>query len=126
MLRLALQVLLGDRPKFLALLFGTTFTAFLVTFASSFFCGLLTRGFALIAENPAADVWGMDPAVQSPEQTVAIVASALDRVRGVGGVRWAVPLLIATADFRFPNGRFQPVQVIGVDDGTLIGVPPLE
>lgn len=63
MLRVALKMLICDRAKSIGLLFGITFTSFLVTFAASYFCGFMTRGFALVAENPAADVWVMDPAV---------------------------------------------------------------
>jgi putative ABC transport system permease protein len=126
MLRVAVKMLLGDRAKYVGLLFGITFTSFLVTFASSYFCGFMTRGFALIAENPAADVWVMDPAVESTEQTTNIPDSSLDRVRSVDGVLSAVPLALATADARFPNGRFQTFQLICVDDATLFGVPALK
>jgi putative ABC transport system permease protein len=125
MLRVAVKMLLGDRAKYVGLLFGITFTSFLVTFAGSYFCGFMTRGFALIAENPGADVWVMDPAVESTEQTTNIPDSALDRVRSVDGVRTAVPLGLATADARFANGRFQSFQLICVDDATLFGVPLL-
>ncbi len=125
MLRLALKMLLGDRTKYSGLLFGITFTSFLVTFAFSYFCGFMTRGFALIAENAAADVWVMDPAVESAEQTTNLPDSVLDRVRSVEGVLSAVPLALSTAEARFPNGRFQPFQVICVDDATLFGVPAL-
>lgn len=124
MLRLALKMLMGDRTKYAGLLFGITFTSFLVTFAASYFCGFMTRGFALIAEN-SADVWVMDPAVESAEQTINIPDSALDRVRGIDGVRSAAPLALTTADARLPNGRFQPFQVICVDDVTLSGMPQL-
>jgi putative ABC transport system permease protein len=126
MLRLALKMLMGDRAKYTGLLFGITFTSFLVTFAASYLCGFLTRGFAMIAENPGADVWVMDPAVESTEQTTNIPDSALTRVRSVDGVRSAVPLALATADARFPNGRFQTFQLICVDDATLFGVPALK
>jgi putative ABC transport system permease protein len=126
MLRVAMKMLLGDRAKYVGLLFGITFTSFLVTFAGSYFCGFMTRGFALIAENPGADVWVMDPAVESSEQTTNIPDSALSRVRSVDGVTFAVPLALATADARFPNGRFQSFQLIGVDDATLFGLPPLQ
>ena len=95
MLRVAVKMLLGDRAKYVGLLFGITFTSFLVTFAGSYFCGFMTRGFALIAENPGADVWVMDPAVESTEQITNIPDSALDRVRSVGGVLSAVPLALA-------------------------------
>ncbi len=126
MLRVALKMLMGDRAKYVGLLFGITFTSFLVTFAGSYFCGFMTRGFALISENPAADVWVMDPAVESTELTINIPDSALARVRSVDGVLSAVPLALATADARFPNGRFQSFQLIGVDDATLFGLPALQ
>ena len=125
MLRVALKMLLGDRAKYVGLLFGITFTSFLVTFAASYFCGFMTRGFALIAENPTADVWAMDPAVDSAEQTANMSDSVLDRVRSVNGVLSAVPLALGTADVRFPNGHVQPFQIIGVDDATLSSVPRL-
>ena len=125
MLRVALKMLFGDRAKYVGLLFGIAFTSFLVTFAASYFCGFMTRGFALISENPTADVWVMDSAVDSAEQTANMPDSALERVRSVDGVLSAVPLALGTADARFPNGRFQPFQIIGVDDATLSSVPRL-
>ncbi len=126
MLRVAVKMLMGDRAKYAGLLFGITFTSFLVTFAGSYFAGFMTRGFALIAENPRTDVWVMDGAVRSVEKTINLPFSALDRVRGVEGVASAVPLALGTAEVRFPNGEFQPFQIIGVDDATLTGLPPLE
>ncbi len=60
----------AGRPRQVrGLIFGIRFTAFLITFAGSFFAGFMTRGFALIIENGNADVWVMDPAVNSVEQT---------------------------------------------------------
>jgi putative ABC transport system permease protein len=118
-------MLFGDRAKCAGLVFGITFTSFLVTFAGSYFCGFMTRGFALIAENRAADIWVMDPAVDSIEQTINIPSAVLSQVRSVEGVASAVPLALGTADVRFANGHFQPFQVIGVDDTTLSGAPAL-
>jgi putative ABC transport system permease protein len=126
MFRVAVKMLIGDRVKYAGLLFGIAFTSFLVTFAGSYFAGFITRGFALIAENPRVDVWIMDPAVRSVEPNTNLPSSALDRVRSVEGVSTAVPLAVGTADVRFPNGRFQSFQVIGVDDATLAGLPRLK
>lgn len=119
----ALKMLMGDRAKYTGLLLGITFTAFLVTFAASYFAGFMTRGFSLISENSAVDVWVMDPAVDSVEQTMNIPDSTLGRVRSVEGVSYAMPLALGSVDARFPNGRFQSFQVIGVDDATLTGAP---
>ena len=126
MLKIAMKMLKGDRAKYIGLLFGISFTSFLVTFAGSYFCGFMTRGFALISENSAADVWVMDPAVESTELTTNLPDSALPRVRSVDGVLSAAPLALATADARFPNGRFQSFQLICVDDATLSGLPSLQ
>ncbi len=126
MLRVAIKMLMGDRAKYAGLIFGIAFTSFLVTFAASYFTGFMTRGFALVSENPAVDVWVMNPAVRSVEKTANMAASALDRVRSIEGVRSAVPMALGTAEATFPNGAFQSFQVIGVDDATLDGVPPLK
>jgi hypothetical protein len=123
MIFIALKMLLGDRTKYAGLLFGISFTSFLVTFAASYFGGMMTRSFALIAENPAVDVWVTDPAVVAIDRPINLPTSALGRVSSVEGVRSAVPLAVASADARFPNGQFQSFQVIGVDDATLTGVP---
>lgn len=120
---IALKMLMGERAKYIGLIIGITFTAFLVTFAGSYFAGFMTHGFSLITENQSADVWVMDPAVDSVEQTINMSASALGRVRSVEGVRYAMPLVLGDVDVRFPNGHFQTFQVIGVDDATLAGAP---
>ncbi len=126
MVHIALKMLFADRAKFIGLLFGIVFTSFLVTFAASYFCGFMTNGFSLISENSRADVWVMDPAVESAEQTINLPAGALSRVRSVAGVAYAVPLMLGNTQARLPNGRFQPFQVIGVDDATLAGAPMVD
>ncbi|NOY26352.1 MAG: ABC transporter permease [Oligoflexia bacterium] len=123
MIRVALTMLRGDSSKFIGLVVGIAFASFLVAFASAFFAGFMTRGFSLISENPEADVWVMDPAVQSVEQTVNLPSSALSRVRSVAGVVWAAPMALGKADARFANGSIQSFDVIGVDDITLAGAP---
>lgn len=125
MIRIALKMLMGDRAKYTGLLFGITFTSFLVTFAASYLSGFMTRGFALIAENAQVDVWVMDPAVDSTEHLTNLPSSVLDRVRSVEGVQSAVPLALGSAQIHYPNGQFHTFQVIGVDDAILSGVPPL-
>lgn len=126
MLRIAVKMLVGNRPKYLGLLFGISFTSFLIAFALSYFAGFMTRGFALISENPQADVWVMDPAVNSIEHTTNIPDSALERTRSIEGVRSAVPMALGTTDVHFASGQFQSFQIIGVDGPTLEGLPPLD
>ncbi len=47
----------------------------------------------------------------------------LFRVRGVQGVDWAVRLYKGIGRARLPDGNFQQVIMIGLDDATLIGAP---
>ena len=123
MFRVAVEMLLHDKTKFLGLLIGVAFTAFLVTFAMGYFAGFMTRGFALVSENPSAKVWVMDPAVSSTEATINMSDSSLDTVRGVAGVEYATPLYLGDVTARYANGHFQSFQTIGVDDATLSGAP---
>jgi len=125
MFRIALQMLMGDKAKYIGLLSGITFTAFLVTFALAYFAGFMTQGFALISENPSVDIWVMDPAVNSTEMTINLPSSALNKVRGVKGVANALPISLNDVTARFANGRFQTFQMIGVDDSSLTGAPLL-
>ncbi len=122
----AIEMLWGDRAKFTGLVAGISFTAFLITLGMAYFAGFMTRGFALISENPSADVWVMDPAVESTESTIDMADSALKRVQSVAGVRVAVPLSLSDIKARLPNGRFQDFQLIGVDSASLAGAPRLD
>jgi putative ABC transport system permease protein len=125
MLRIALKMLIGNRAKYAGLLLGIAFTSFLVAFALSYLAGFMTRGYSLISENPQADVWVMDPAVNSTAHTTNIPSSALDEVRSVEGVRAATPLALGHTDVLYPNGEFQAFEVIGFDGPTLAGLPAL-
>jgi len=121
--RVAIEMLMHDKTKFIGLFIGIGFTAFLVTFSMSFLAGFMSRGFALVSENPSASVWVMDRAVSSPEAIVNMSDASLGLVRGVKGVEYASALYIGDTTARFANGDFQKFQVIGVDDATLSGAP---
>jgi putative ABC transport system permease protein len=71
------------------------------------------------------DVWVMDPKVQFIDDIKPLQDTELFRVRGVDGVDWAVPLYKGLLKARLDNGTFQTCNVIGLDDATLIGGPPV-
>lgn len=68
----------------------------------------------------------MDSAVIIPAQTVNMPSAVLNRIRGVDGVSYATPMTLGSSTVRFANGRIQTFQIIGVDDTTLAGTPPLQ
>ncbi|MBS0655609.1 MAG: ABC transporter permease, partial [Verrucomicrobia bacterium] len=67
----------------------------------------------------------MDPTVQYIGDIKALKETDLYRVRGVEGVDWAVPMYYGTIQARLHNGVIQTCILIGVDDATLIGAPPI-
>ncbi len=89
---IALKMLVGDRPKFYGIVMGLTFAALLITQQGSIFCGLMLRTAAQITDITGADLWVMDPNVRFIDDVKPMSENNLYRVRGVEGVRWAVPL----------------------------------
>jgi putative ABC transport system permease protein len=89
---IALKMLVGDRAKFLGIVLGLTFAAALITQQGSIFCGLMLRTCAQITDITGADLWVMDPSVRFVDDIKPMLESNLPRVRGVKGVKWAVPL----------------------------------
>jgi putative ABC transport system permease protein len=65
----------------------------------------------------------MDPAVEYVDEIAGLPPTAVDRVRSVDDVQWAVPLYTGTLRTRLSSGQFRAVQVIGVDDASLVGAP---
>lgn len=121
---IALKMLLGDRAKYLGILMGLTFASLLITQQLSIFVGLMARTYGFISDTGLADIWVVDPKVQFIDDLKPLQETQLFRVRGVDGVQWAVPLYKGLLKARLADGTFQSVNVIGLDDATLIGGPP--
>ena len=116
-------MLTGDAQKFYGLLFGIAFSTLLITQQMTIFVNLVERGASGVYNAPEADVWVMDPVSRTTDVSYAMPATALDKVRSIEGVEWAVPQLRAQASVRTKDGDLEGVAVIGVDDATLIGLP---
>lgn len=123
LLLLALNILIGDRAKCLGMIFGVAFATLLIVQQSAIFVGLLARAGAAVRDVQEADLWVMDPSVQTVDEPRPMRDTVLARVRGVEGVAWAVPLFRGAATLRTPDGRQVSVTVVGVDDATTIGAP---
>ena len=122
--RIAIKMLVGDVAKYFGILLGITFAALLITQQSSIFVGLMSRTCAFLDDTSLPDLWITDPEVKYIDELEPMQTTALDRVRGVPGVQWAVPMFKAVLRGRLDNGTFRSVIVIGIDDATLIGGPP--
>jgi putative ABC transport system permease protein len=120
----AFQMLTGDRGKYLGMIFGLTIASFLIVQQMSIFCGLMSRTFGFLSDTTQPDIWVMDSKVQFVDDVKPLQDTQLLRVRGIEGVEWAVPLYKGMIKARLTDGTFQNCNVIGLDDGSLIGGPP--
>ena len=123
-LRLAYKLLVNDRAKFTALLVGITFAVFLMVQMLSMFAGILGRSSATVL-NIGASMWVMDPGVQTVQNSIGMPDYVLGAVRSIQGVAFAVPFYSGGGLVKLPTGKFQPVNVLGLDDTSLFGRPGL-
>jgi putative ABC transport system permease protein len=128
---ISIKMLMGDRAKFLGIVMGLTFAALLINQQGSIFCGLMLRTCGQITDITGADLWVMDPAVRFIDDVKPMLESNLNRVRGVEGVLWAVPLYKGNARAKINpvvahgNERtvIEQVILLGLDDTSLVGAP---
>jgi putative ABC transport system permease protein len=119
----ALQMLFGDRAKYLGLILAVAFSTFLMSQQSSVFAGIMNRTTSQIQDVPDANLWVMDRNTRYFDEVSALKDSDLYRTRGVPGVKWAVPLFKGTPRAKAFDGTFRVVIMLGVDDATLVGAP---
>jgi putative ABC transport system permease protein len=120
----ALLMLFGARGKYVALLVGLSFAVLLSVQQAAIFLGILQRSTGQLQNVGCADIWVASERTESIEITRTLTEKDLYRVRSTPGVAWAEPLLSYSAYVDLPDGRFDSVQLIGLDRATLIGQPP--
>ncbi len=123
MLLTAIRMLVGDKTKCLGLVFGVALSTLLVCQQVSIFFGLLARASSVVTDAREADIWVMDPSVSTVDAPFALRDTALQRVRGVEGVDWAVPFFRANVQVRTREGTLENAILLGIDDASLVGVP---
>lgn len=118
----ALKMLFGDRAKYLMLLCGLAFAVMLIVQQGSIFWGLMIWSQSGIS-NLNVPIWVADPSVVQVEEVKPLADTAVQRVRSVKGVAWAVPLFKGVYRARLQNGEYHRVSLVGLDAATLIGRP---
>lgn len=120
---IAIRMLTGSTGRFAAIVTGVTFAALLIAQQASIFCGLIRMTSNQARDITDAPIWGMDPSVQFIDDVKPMSASMVQRVRGVSGVLWAVPMSKNIVRARLPDGRYQQAILIGLDDASYAGGP---
>jgi len=120
---LALRMLLGNRAKYVAMLFGITFASLLICQQCSIFCGVMRMCTGQIRDVQDAGIWVLAPQVRYIDDLRPLSDKQIEAVRSVPGVAWAVPLQKGYGRVHLEDGRFQQVILFGLDDATLVGAP---
>ena len=118
----ALKMLFGDRAKYLMLLCGLTFAVMLIVQQGSIFWGLMMWSQSSVT-NINVPIWVTDPGIGQVDEVKPIADTAVDRVRSVSGVEWAVRLYKGVLRARLSNGDYHQITLTGLDAPTLIGRP---
>lgn len=124
MITIALNMLMRDKGKYFGIIMGVTLASMVIVWQGSIFVGLMSRTFAVISDMGDPDIWVMEEKVQFIDDTKPLQDTALNRVRGVEGVAWAMPLYKGILRARQADGGIQNCNVFGIDDATLAGGPP--
>ncbi len=120
----ALRMLMGDRAKYIGIIFGITFAAMLITQQISIFVGLMSRTYGFVSDTGGPDLWAIDPKMRFIDDPKPLLDTQLLRVRGIEGVDWAVPIYKGLIKARLEDGTIENSAVVGLDDASLIGGPP--
>ncbi|PMP87703.1 MAG: ABC transporter permease [Desulfurella sp.] len=124
LLKIALKLLTNDRGKFFTLILGITFAVFLMNQMTSMFAGIIRKSTSNVI-NINAKMWVMDPSVENDMNSIPMPNYVLDYVRSIKGVAMAVPIYFGYGLAKLANGKYQSVSIIGLDDTTLFGRPPI-
>lgn len=122
--RIALQMLFGDRTKYLTLVLGLAFATLLMVQQGAIFLGLLIQSTGALQNVHQPDLWITDPATKWIGDSRSLSDDKLDRIRSVPGVRWAEPFFNNWAVVELPDGNYYKVQLLGIPRQTMIGRPP--
>lgn len=120
----AIKMLIGDRAKYIGMVIGLSFSAFIISQQGAIFLGIINRTFGFINDTAQPMIWVMDPTTQYIDDIKPLKDTDLYRVRSVSGVAWAVPLYKGLIQARLRSGIFQTCVLIGIDDASFIGGPP--
>ncbi len=120
---IAVKMLVGDRTKYAGIVLGIVFAVLLITQQTGLFFFFVESSYATVTSIALPDIWVMDPQVRFIDDRRPMSDTALQRVRGVEGVAWAVPLYKGGIRARISTGKTEDCVLIGIDDATLIGGP---
>ena len=120
--RLAWRNLAHDRVRFVVTLVGILFSVALMTVQSGLLIGFADTASALI-DRSGADFWMVSRGTSNVDQSIDISDRHRYRALSVPGVTEVDKLIVHFAVWRRPDGRAEPVIIVGFDLDSGVGGP---
>jgi putative ABC transport system permease protein len=124
LLLVAFKMLINSKKKFIGMVVGATFSAFILMQQPGIYKGVTDRLVAQIRAIPDIDLWVMDKKSSTFEQPTHFNAMDIYRIRSIPGVASAVQLYQMWYPLKhLKTDKTMGWELIGVDPATLIGLP---
>jgi putative ABC transport system permease protein len=125
MIAIALKMLIGNKASCVGVIFGIFLATLLISQQSAIFLGLVSRSYRMVTDIPSPNLWVVDPSTESDEKARGMPEEYVNIVRSLPNIEWASPIAVAYGQLITSSGIFHVAHIYGVDDATLIGVPPI-
>lgn len=126
MIAVAFKLLCYDKAKFVAMIMAIALAAFLMQNQGSMLKAFLGMSGSQIRDVREVDFWVMEPDTECFDQAKPLPDKALQMIRGIEGVAWAVPILKLDTNGRTDHGKLRTLSILGVDPSNRIGEPKME
>ncbi|STY28944.1 ABC exporter transmembrane subunit, DevC protein [Legionella wadsworthii] len=120
----AFKMLVNSKRKFIGMIIGATFSAFIIMQQPAIYQGVTDRIVAPIRAINGVDLWIMGDSSYSFADPVHFNSIDIYRIRSIPGVLWAKQLYRTWYTMIHPEtNKMNTWEIIGVDPETLFGLP---
>lgn len=124
LLMVALKMLINSKKKFIGMVIGATFSAFIIMQQPSIYQGVTDRTVTQIRSITEADLWVMDKKSDTFEDPTHFTSMDIYRIRSIPGVASAVHVYRTWYQLKhLETNKTMDCELIGVDPKTLLGLP---
>ena len=122
MLRVGIQMLIGNKLKTLGTIFGVIFATILANQQLGIFLGLVNKN-VMFVEEAGADLWITPPSTSIFQPGPQLPSDIVYRAKSLDGIVWAEPLVLGAAALSRPEGGSEGVSLVGTAYPTFAGGP---
>lgn len=107
------RILTHDRSTTAGSVLGVVAIVFLVGQQLAIMFGLFTY-MSVLVDHSGADIWVLTKDVDEVNSSGSLPVRYVDRIAGLREVEWVEPLILGGGSFRSREGKYQPVQMVGL------------